>query len=282
MAFGFFKKMFFADNIAPLVDEIFSAPIGQESFTIILGAIGFGIQIYSDFSGYSDIAIGAATILGFNIPINFNKPYFARSPSDFWNRWHISLSSWLRDYLYIPLGGNRKSKSRTYFNLATVMFLGGLWHGASWNFVVWGMLHGTYLVAHKMILDKFPMLKNLPFFKTRFGIFISVFVTQYLIFLTWITFRVRDFDELLYSIKKYIFLDFAIENTLVIISNYKFPVLLMIFFVALHYFSYKNPGLPEKIASFKMPLWGFFILLIVLGIALFFDGDPEDFIYFQF
>jgi len=136
MAFGFFKKMFFADNIAPLVNKIFDAPIGQESFTIILGAIGFGIQIYSDFSGYSDIAIGAALILGFHIPINFNKPYFATSPSDFWRRWHISLSSWLRDYLYIPLGGNRKTKSRTYTNLIIVMFLGGLWHGASWNFIV--------------------------------------------------------------------------------------------------------------------------------------------------
>ena len=118
--------MFFADNIAPLVDEIFINPIGLDSFTIILGTFAFGIQIYGDFSGYSDIAIGAALILGFKIPINFNKPYFAISPSDFWRRWHISLSTWLRDYLYIPLGGNKKSSSRTYLNLFTVMFLGGV------------------------------------------------------------------------------------------------------------------------------------------------------------
>ena len=160
MAFGFLKKMFFADNIAPLVNDVFNYPIGYESFTIILGAIGFGMQIYGDFSGYSDIAIGAALILGFKLPANFNKPYFATSPSDFWNRWHISLSTWLRDYLYIPLGGNRTSNVRTYLNLATVMFLGGLWHGASWNFVMWGMLHGAYLAIHKLIMDKFPHLKK--------------------------------------------------------------------------------------------------------------------------
>jgi len=160
MMFGFLKKMFFADNIAPMVNSIFSNPVGLDSFSIILATIGFGIQIYGDFSGYSDIAIGAALILGFKIPINFNKPYFATSPSDFWRRWHISLSSWLRDYLYIPLGGNKRSHGRTYFNLAAVMFLGGLWYGASWNFVIWGMLHGVYLAIHKLISDKFPSLKN--------------------------------------------------------------------------------------------------------------------------
>jgi len=148
VAFGFLKKMFFADNIAPLVDNIFNNPIGMESMTIMLGALAFGIQIYGDFSGYSDIAIGAALILGFKLPLNFNKPYFATSPSDFWKRWHISLSSWLRDYLYIPLGGNRKSNGHTYFNLMAVMFLGGLWHGASWNFVIWGLLHGDYYMEH--------------------------------------------------------------------------------------------------------------------------------------
>ena len=134
-------------------------------------------------------------ILGFKIPINFNKPYFATSPSDFWRRWHISLSSCLRDYLYFQLGVSRKSEKRTYFNLATVMFLGGLWHGASWNFVVWGMLHGLYLALHKMLLDKFPILKNHSFFKTKIGFVISIFITQYLVFLAWIAFRVQDFDE---------------------------------------------------------------------------------------
>ena len=175
MAFGFLKKMFFADNIAPLVNEIFAYPIGQDSFVIVLGTIAFGIQIYCDFSGYSDIAIGAALILGFKIRVNFNKPYFAISPSDFWRRWHISLSSWLRDYLYIPLGGNRRSNIRTYVNLSTVMFLGGLWHGASWNFVIWGLMHGMYLSLHKIISDRFPILQNHKFFRSKIGKIISIF-----------------------------------------------------------------------------------------------------------
>jgi len=280
MALGFFKKMFFADNIAPLVNYIFDSPIGHESFTIILGAIAFGIQIYCDFSGYSDIAIGAALILGFKLPVNFNKPYFASSPSDFWRRWHISLSSWLRDYLYVPLGGNRKSEGRTYFNLATVMFLGGLWHGASWNFIVWGMLHGLYLALHKMILDKFPFFKNNSFFKTKMGIIFSVLVTQYLIFLTWIAFRVKDFEELIYSMEKYVFLDFLVEKTVQIILDYRFEVFLIMLFFALH--SYKKRNLPERISKSRLRFWFIFLLVIILGILFFYDGNPNDFIYFQF
>jgi alginate O-acetyltransferase complex protein AlgI len=282
MSFGFFKKMFFADNIAPLVNDIFAAPIGHESFTIILGAIAFGIQIYSDFSGYSDIAIGAALVMGFKLPINFNKPYFANSPSDFWRRWHISLSSWLRDYLYIPLGGNKKSSERTYFNLATVMFLGGLWHGASWNFVIWGMLHGLYLAIHKIILDKFPFLKNHSFFRTKIGFIISVLVTQYLVFLTWIPFRVQDFNDLVYSMEKYIFLDFATEKTTIIILEHRFEILIMALFFLLHLISYKKPNLPERISHYRLPFWGLFLTVIILGILFFFDGNSEDFIYFQF
>jgi len=282
MAFGFFKKMFFADNIAPLVNDIFASPIGEESFTIILGAIGFGVQIYADFSGYSDIAIGAALLLGFKIPINFNKPYFATSPSDFWRRWHISLSSWLRDYLYIPLGGNKKSKSRTYLNLATVMFLGGLWHGAAWNFVIWGMLHGLYLALHKLILDKFPVLKNHRFFRTRIGIIFSIFVTQYFVFLTWIAFRVRDFDDLMYSMEKYIIIDFAITKTSEIILVHRFEVVLIVIFFILHFISYKNPNLLIKISKFKLRYWVAFLLFMMLTIFFFYDGNPEDFIYFQF
>ena len=208
MAFGFFKKMFFADNIAPLVNNVFADPIGLDSMSIMLGTLAFGIQIYGDFSGYTDIAIGAALILGFKLPINFNKPYFAISPSDFWRRWHISLSSWLRDYLYIPLGGNKKSKSRTYVNLAVVMILGGLWHGASWNFIIWGMLHGTYLAIHKIISDRFPSLKNNFFFKSKIGRLISILIMQYFVFLAWIPFRANNLEDAIYAIQKYVLFDF--------------------------------------------------------------------------
>ena len=282
MAFGFLKKMFFADNIAPLVDNIFSNPVGMDSFTIILGAIGFGIQIYGDFSGYSDIAIGAALILGFKLPINFNRPYFAISPSDFWRRWHISLSSWLRDYLYIPLGGNKRSHGRTYFNLLTVMFLGGLWHGASWNFVVWGMLHGGYLAIHKIILDKFPKLRNNVFFESKFGKIISILATQYLVFLTWIAFRVRDTDQMLYTMNKYVFIDFQTTTIKQVITSNEVAVGLIGLFIIGNIILYKQKNILERISQMKLWKWFFFILIITLLILLSFAGNTDDFIYFQF
>ena len=282
MALGFFKKMVISDNLTRMVDEIFLIPIGLESFTIILGTIAFGIKIYCDFSGYSDIAIGAALIMGFKIPANFNKPYFATSPSDFWRRWHISLSSWLRDYLYIPLGGNRKSHIRLYLNLFITMFLGGLWHGASWNFVIWGMLHGSYLALHKIILTKFPILQNNSFFKSKIGIVISIFITQYFIFLTWIAFRVQNVEYLIYCMEKYIMLDFQTSNTIQYILLHPVPVAVMMSFIILHFISYMKGNLIEKISNYKSLYWIMFLTGIMLVIFFSFDGTPEQFIYFKF
>jgi alginate O-acetyltransferase complex protein AlgI len=282
MAIGFLKKMFFADNIAPLVNDIFDNPIGAESFTIILGAIAFGFQIYGDFSGYSDIAIGAALILGFKLPINFNRPYIAISPSDFWHRWHISLSSWLRDYFYIPLGGNKKSRGRTYLNLMLVMFFGGLWHGASINFIIWGVLHGSYLFIHKLIVNKFPVLKNSLFFKTKNGKIISIFITQYFIFLAWIAFRVQDLEQLMYSLQKYLLLDFQYIQTLEIIMSNKIAVVVLIIFIAVHYIIFKKHDIKTKISNMSLPLWMIFLFSVSLSILLLYDGNPEDFIYFKF
>ena len=281
MAFGFFKKMFFADNIAPLVNEIFAVPTSFDSFTIILGTIAFGIQIYCDFSGYSDIAIGAALILGFKLPMNFNKPYFATSPADFWRRWHISLSSWLRDYLYIPLGGSKKSHVRTYTNLATVMFLGGLWHGASWNFVIWGLLHGGYLAIHRLVVYKFPILNKIQFFKTKTGKITSILITQYFVFLTWIPFRVRDVDNMLYSMQKYIFLDFQTSNTIEFISGHQFSFAIICLFIIVHIISYKKQNVIEIISKMSLLKW-FTFLTIIFSLILFTSGDAADFIYFQF
>ena len=282
MSFGFLKKMFFADNIAPFVNEVFQNPIGLDSFAIILGTIAFGIQIYCDFSGYSDIAIGAALILGFKIPKNFNKPYFATSPSDFWSRWHISLSTWLRDYLYIPLGGNRKSHNRTYVNLLTVMFLGGLWHGASWNFVIWGMLHGTYLAIHKILTNKFPNLRHNEFFKSKAGKIISIVITQYFIFLAWIPFRVHDFDQMMYSIEKFVIFDMQIMGINEFLLEHKFPIALIILFVILHFVSYNNSNLRQRIADLKLRYWAIFLTIIMIAIIFFYDANPRDFIYFKF
>ena len=147
---GAVKKMVISDGIAPHVDMLFADPGRFDAISLALGVVGYSIQIYCDFSGYSDMAIGCARILGFHFPENFRMPYASRNITEFWRRWHITLSSWLRDYLYIPLGGNRKGVLRMYVNLMVTMLLGGLWHGASWNFIIWGGLHGLGLVIHKL------------------------------------------------------------------------------------------------------------------------------------
>ena len=151
---GLFKKVAIADQAAPLVNHIFATPVDQLSGPeVLVGVYAFALQIYGDFSGYSSIAIGVARWLGFDLMTNFRVPYFATSPQDFWRRWHISLSTWLRDYLYIPLGGSRGSTVATYRNLLATMVLGGIWHGAAWTFVWWGVLHGGWLALHRMVSD---------------------------------------------------------------------------------------------------------------------------------
>ena len=145
---GLIRKVAIADPAGVLVDSYFADPASFTSIPLLCGLLLYGLQIYNDFAGYSEMARGSANLMGFDLMRNFRHPYFARNISDFWTRWHISLSTWLRDYLYISLGGNRKGHSRTYFNLMITMLLGGLWHGASWNFVIWGALHGTYLCVY--------------------------------------------------------------------------------------------------------------------------------------
>lgn len=148
---GLYKKIVIADNLAPYVESVFSDPTHASSANLIAAVLAFTFQIYCDFSGYSDMARGIARMMGFDIIVNFNIPYIARTPSEFWNRWHISLSSWLRDYLYFPLGGNRGGTLLTYRNLMVTMLLGGLWHGASWTFVLWGAFHGAILIVYRVI-----------------------------------------------------------------------------------------------------------------------------------
>jgi alginate O-acetyltransferase complex protein AlgI len=281
MAFGFVKKMFFADNIAPLVDQIFANPMGLESFSIILGTIGFGIQIYADFSGYSDIAIGIATVLGFKIPINFNRPYFAISPRDFWRRWHISLSTWLRDYLYIPLGGSKKSSANTYSNLFAVMILGGIWHGAGWNFVVWGLLHGTYLAISRFIGKKIPQFTLHPFFRTTVGKIVSVLIVQYFVFLAWIPFRVQNLEFVWYSIQKYVILDFATENTLELLSSNKISFLLIVIFILTCIVSYRK-NMHQMVSELSLKKWTLIMTSFAIVILIMYNGTPQDFIYFKF
>jgi alginate O-acetyltransferase complex protein AlgI len=152
---GFFKKVVVADSLAPTVDAIFSKQDGFTGPEVLVGVLFFAFQIYCDFSGYTDIARGLSRLLGFDLMVNFKQPYFAQNPSDFWRRWHISLSSWLRDYLYVPLGGNKGGRWLTYRNLMLTMLLGGLWHGAAWNFVLWGAYHGALLVGYRAFQERF-------------------------------------------------------------------------------------------------------------------------------
>ncbi|MDX5320333.1 MAG: MBOAT family protein, partial [Bacteroidota bacterium] len=158
---GLFKKVVISDYISVnFVDRVFDNPLLYSSVENILAMYGYAVQIYCDFSGYSDMAIGLSLLMGFHLPDNFNSPYQSTSITEFWRRWHISLSSWLRDYLYIPLGGNRKGKARTYINLLLTMLIGGLWHGASWKFVVWGGIHGSVLAIEKMLFSFWKPSKN--------------------------------------------------------------------------------------------------------------------------
>ena len=281
MAMGFFKKMFFADNVAPMVNEIFNVPYGLESFSVIIGAIAFGVQIYCDFSGYSDIAIGAALILGFNIPANFNKPFFATSPSDYWSRWHISLSTWVRDYVYYPLVfKHRRSSIVVFSSLLFSMLLMGLWHGASWNFLIWGGLHGIFLAVFTVLRKKYYKPTE-PFFKSKFGKIFSIIITQYLVFFTFIAFRVQDLDALPYLFYKYLVWDFAINETVQILSHNQIPIILIVGFFILHYISYKK-NIVKTLSEIKIVYWMCILLGMMTLILFFYDLSPEEFIYFRF
>jgi alginate O-acetyltransferase complex protein AlgI len=254
---GLAKKVLIADNVALFANAVFADPARWPSVVIWLATIAFAVQIYCDFSGYTDIAIGLAHVFGFDLPINFDRPYFARDPRDFWRRWHISLSSWLRDYLYVPLGGNRRHVVR---NIMITMLLGGLWHGASWNFVLWGAMHGVLLIAYRL------------WQRPR-----SLFVTQLFILFTWIAFRVRDPYEMLTAMRKFILFDFdfALAGRGLLTIFFFSTIALMAAFIALHASRF-------DLSRLRTPL--FVVACAGIGIAFFFlwPAEQTPFIYFQF
>lgn len=188
-AFGLFKKIVIADNLSVFVDDVFSKPLAFSSLTVILAVISYSIQIYCDFSGYSDMAIGVAKSFGYEFNANFNMPYISKNVTEFWKRWHISLSTWLQEYLYIPLGGNRKGTVRRYINLLLTMILGGLWHGANYTFVFWGLLHGIALCIHKLFMKARKGKKA-----TVVGSIISVLFTYAFVCICWVFFRAENFS----------------------------------------------------------------------------------------
>jgi D-alanyl-lipoteichoic acid acyltransferase DltB (MBOAT superfamily) len=188
MAWGFFKKLVVADRLAPFVDEAYGNAGAYGGGVTVMATVCFALQIYCDFSGYSDIAIGAARVLGIDLMENFRSPYFARSVGEFWQRWHISLSTWFRDYVYIPLGGNRRGGAVWFRNLLITFLVSGLWHGASWTFAVWGLLHGGYVA-----LEAFLGWRGAP--RTRWGGALRWAVTMAAVLFAWIFFRARTFED---------------------------------------------------------------------------------------
>lgn len=197
MLWGFFKKLVIADRCAVVVDQVYGAPDQYGALAIAVATWLFAVQIYCDFSGYTDIALGAARVMGFNLMVNFRTPYLSKNISEFWSRWHISLSSWFRDYLYIPLGGNRVVKWRWYYNLMIVFLVSGLWHGADWTYVIWGGLHGSYLILALVfapLLARFTKgigLDALP----RAKRWLNIFITVQLVSFAWIFFRANSIHD---------------------------------------------------------------------------------------
>lgn len=183
--FGLFKKIVLADHLGVFVDDVFFSPSSYHTLTIAWAVVSYSLQIYFDFSGYSDMAIGISKILGFEFPRNFNLPYISKNLSEFWKRWHISLSSWLQDYLYIPLGGNRKGRARSYVNLIMVMLLSGLWHDAGWNFILWGFFHGIGSCINKRIAKRKPNERQ----QHGFGALMNIMITFIATTLLWVIFR---------------------------------------------------------------------------------------------
>ena len=186
--FGLFKKLVIADNIALLVDAVYANPAEFHALTVVLAVAAYSMQIYCDFSGYSDMAVGCARVLGYELCRNFNLPYISKNVTEFWKRWHISLSTWLQEYLYIPLGGNRKGTVRTYVNLMLTMLIGGLWHGAAWTFIIWGGLHGLELVVHKLWIKHRKGSSD-----SAFGTACSILLTFVFVSLAWVFFRAGSF-----------------------------------------------------------------------------------------
>ena len=272
---GLFKKVAIADVMAPIADAAFNAPSGSSSLTLLVGLYAFALQIYGDFSGYTDIGRGASRLMGIELMENFNQPYLSRNITSFWRTWHISLSNWLHDYLYIPLGGNRKGRFNTYRNLMIVMLLGGLWHGAAWTFVIWGGLHGIYLSVHRAFGKYAPRG-----YQGRFNFrrdLLPVLITFHLVVFAWVFFRAESvagalgYLDGLFSLQP----GFTNRDHLVLFAG----AALCIAFLDI---AQRNAAQHEVTLQWQ-PFWqGIAYGSLVLALIVFSGGALTPFIYFQF
>ncbi len=283
VGWGLFKKVVIADRLAILVDFVYTAPADQPGVNLIIASVFFTFQIYCDFSGYSDMAIGIAQMLGFQTMDNFNRPYHADSIRDFWRRWHISLSTWFRDYLYIPLGGNKGNRIKVNVNTIITFLISGIWHGANWTFVVWGLYHGILLVLENLIRKNFVFLK-LP--KS-----IKIILTFFSVNIGWIFFRADSISDAVFIIKKITigFVNDVLNNGVIFnfqslgISQFDFIVsLCVILFMEFIHFM-QNYGSIRKMLSLKSVQLRFAIYYIfVISIIILGKFGENKFIYFQF
>jgi D-alanyl-lipoteichoic acid acyltransferase DltB (MBOAT superfamily) len=272
ISIGLFRKIVIADNLGVFVDTIYGSPMAHHSTSLLLGTVLYAFQIYYDFAGYSDIAIGSAKLLGFRFNQNFNFPYFSNSITQFWRNWHISLSSWLRDYLYISLGGNRKGIRITYRNLMLTMLLGGLWHGSDWNFVIWGGIHGIALSIEKLVFSLTG--KKSPGWLGYLYVFPVTLIS-------WVFFRATDFESSIYILRTIFQFDIQapfIGNTYVFFNGLSMLLLGLVFdlFIKISRIPLENLGRRLNLHQLV-----FFSVLIAMLIALFYSTS-ENFIYFQF
>ncbi|MEO8066917.1 MAG: MBOAT family O-acyltransferase [Flavobacteriales bacterium] len=283
MAWGFFKKLVIADRCGAIVDLVYSNPNQHDGWTALVATYLFAIQIYCDFSGYTDIAIGAARTMGFELMVNFRTPYMSGSISEFWGRWHISLSSWFRDYLYIPLGGNRVAVPRWYFNLFIVFLLSGLWHGADWTYVVWGALHGLYLIA--AIVFKPFWSRIFGEMKVRWYRWLNVFFTFHLVLCGWVLFRAESIGHAKLIFSKWLGLNTAGRSLAHLVGELKPGVFVITVFFALLFFVI-DPWVDKWIKrEVRMPSRWFDLAFqagLVVACLLFGFYGKTMFIYFQF
>jgi alginate O-acetyltransferase complex protein AlgI len=282
MLWGFFKKIVIADRLALYVNAVYSNSSHHTGLTLMVATIFFAFQIYCDFSGYSDIAIGVAKIMGFKLMTNFNRPYFSRNISEFWKRWHISLSTWFKDYLYIPLGGNRVSIPRLYFNIFFVFLISGLWHGANWTFIVWGALNGFYLIFAiitqnlKDTINKKIGLRNF----SKFNQFLNILITFILTCFAWIFFRANNITHAVNIIKK-----ISKFNGPVYYENVSMLIFSLLGIAFLIIIEFKREYYPRAFSFMNNKSWvvrnlTYAMLIIIMLLAGVFDGG--QFIYFQF
>ncbi|WP_405369556.1 MBOAT family O-acyltransferase [Nonlabens sp. Asnod2-A12] len=276
---GLFQKVVIADSCAPYVNSIFNNYESMNSLSLILGAVYFAFQIYCDFAGYSNIAIGTARLLGFDLMRNFNYPYFSRDMAEFWRRWHISLSTWFRDYLYIPLGGSRGSKWMQLRNVFIIFLVSGLWHGANWTFVFWGFLHALFFVPILLLnrnrnnLDQVAKGKLLPSFK-EMGQMLFTFL---LACITWVFFRAPNiaaaFDYL-----KNVFTEASFKIEYLNIERYNIEMLLILFIFVMYEWFHREEEHPFTGKWKWIKIASVILMLLTLGVY----SNHQDFIYFQF